>query len=90
VSDSLNNISSSGFTLCADHGGAFANTTEGFTKVAAAADEGNTEGVLLDVVGMVGWGEDFGFVNVVYADGFEDLFQNRQSVFSLSKRIRRS
>jgi hypothetical protein len=30
--------------------------------------------VLLDVVSVVGWGEDFRFVDVVYANGFEDLF----------------
>lgn len=30
--------------------------------------------MLLDVVSVVGWGEDFRFVDVVYANGFEDLF----------------
>jgi len=29
--------------------------------------------VLLDVVGVVGGREDFGLVDVVYANGFEDL-----------------
>jgi hypothetical protein len=29
--------------------------------------------VLFDVVGVVGGCEDFGFVDVVYANGFEDL-----------------
>jgi hypothetical protein len=40
--------------------------------------------VLLDVVSVVGWSEDFGFVDVVYANGFEDLFGRLLSfVFSL-------
>jgi hypothetical protein len=30
--------------------------------------------VLADVVDVVGGGQDFGFVDVVYAEGFEDLW----------------
>ena len=78
MSDGFDNISSSSFTLCADHSSAFADTTEGLAEVAAAADEGNAKRVLLDMVGVVGRGEDFRFVDVVYANGFEDLLRHHE------------
>jgi hypothetical protein len=86
VPDGLDNISSSSFTLCADHSGAFADTTESLAEVAAAADEGNAKRVLLNVVGVVGWGEDFGFVDVVYANGFEDLFRHHELALTFLER----
>ena len=70
---SLNNVTGAGFTLCADHGCAFGDAAQGFAEVAAAADKGGGEGVFFDVVGVVGGGEDFRFVDVVDAEGFEDL-----------------
>jgi hypothetical protein len=60
-------------TLCADHSCTFRNTAKRFAKVAAAADEGDFEGGFFDVIFVVGGGEDFGFVDVVYSDAFEDL-----------------
>jgi hypothetical protein len=39
----------------------------------ASADEGHGEGVLFNMMFMIGGGEDFGFVDVVYTDCFEDL-----------------
>jgi hypothetical protein len=73
VADCLDDVAGAGFAFGADHGCAFADAAEGFAEVAAAAHEGDGEGVLLDVVGVVGGGEDFGLVDVVDADGFEDL-----------------
>lgn len=69
----LDDVAGSSFAFCADHGGAFGDAAEGFAQIAAAADEGDAVGVLLDVVGVVGGGEDFGLVDVVYADGLENL-----------------
>lgn len=74
VADGFNHVAGAGLALCADHGGAFADTAEGFAEVAAAADEGALEGVLFNVVGVVRGGEDFGLVNVIYANCLEDLF----------------
>ena len=65
VADGFNNVSGSGFTLCADHGCAFVDAAEGFAEVAAAADEGDAVDVFVDVEGWVGGGENFGFVDVV-------------------------
>ena len=41
-------------------------------QVAAAADEGHREVVLVDVVGLIGGGEHLGLVDVVDAEGLED------------------
>ena len=73
VSDSFNNVPSAGFAFSADHGCTFGYATEGFAQVAAAADKWDAEGVFFDVMGAIGGGEDFWFVNVIYSEGFEDL-----------------
>jgi hypothetical protein len=73
VLDGFDDVASAGFALCANHGCAFGNATEGFAEVAAAADEGSFEVVLCDMVKVVGRSEDFGFIDIVDADGFEDL-----------------
>jgi hypothetical protein len=67
VADRFDDVAGAGFAFCADHGGAFGDAAEGLTEAAAAADEGDAEGVFGDVVDCVGGGENFGFVNVVYA-----------------------
>jgi len=66
MSNGFDHITSSCFTLCANHCGTFADPTQSFSEIAAAADEGDTERMLFNVVGVVGGSEDFGFVNVVY------------------------
>jgi hypothetical protein len=63
----FDDVASAGFAFGADHGRAFGDATQGFAEVAAPADEGDAEGVFGDVVRGVGRGEDFGFVDVVYA-----------------------
>lgn len=70
MADGFDDVARAGFAFCTDHGGAFRDAAEGFTQVAAAADEGGGEGVFLNVVDGVGGGEDFGFVDVVDAEGF--------------------
>lgn len=32
--------------------------------------------MFLDMMGMVGWCENLGFVDVVYTNGFEDLYKS--------------
>lgn len=75
VLDGLDDVAGAGLALGADHGGALADAAQGLAEVAAAAHEGHAVGVLLDVVDVVGGREDFGLVDVVDADGFEDLFR---------------
>ncbi|KAF5930813.1 hypothetical protein HYC85_031686 [Camellia sinensis] len=73
VTHRLDDVAGAGLALGADHGGAFADTAEGFAKVAAAADEGDAEVVFVDVVVVVSDSEDFALVDVVDANRLEDL-----------------
>ncbi len=73
VADGLDHVTGAGFALGADHGRAFADAAEGLAQVAAAAHEGDLEVVLVDMVLLVGGGEHLGLVDVVDADGFQDL-----------------
>ena len=47
-------VSGAGFAFGADHGCAFGDAAEGFAQVAGSADEGDGEGVLIDVMGLIG------------------------------------
>ena len=73
VLDGVDNVAGAGFALGADHGGAFGDAAQGLAQVAGAADEGDLEGVLVDVMGFVGGGEHFGFVDVVDAEFLQNL-----------------
>ena len=73
VLDGVDYVSGAGFALGADHACAFGDAAQGFAEIARAADEGDGEGVLVDVVSFVGGGEDFGFVDVVDAEFLENL-----------------
>ena len=69
----VDDVAGAGLALGADHGCALGDAAEGLAEVARAADEGRGEGVLVDVVGLVGGGEDFGLVDEVDAEVLEDL-----------------
>lgn len=73
VADGLDDVAGAGLALGPDHGGALADAAEGLAEVAAAADEGDAEVVLVDVVVLVGGGEDLALVDVVDAEDLEDL-----------------
>src|SRR3984957_16252170 len=73
VLDGVDYVSGAGLALGADHACAFGDAAQGFAEIARAADEGDGEGVLVDVVSFVGGGEDFGFVDVVHAEFLENL-----------------
>lgn len=73
VLDGLDDVAGAGLALGADHGGALGHAAEGLPEVAAAADEGDAEGALLDVVGLVGRRQHLALVDVVDAEGLEDL-----------------
>ncbi len=73
MADGLDHVAGAGLALGADHGRAFADAAQGLAQVAAAADERDFEVVLDDVVLFVRRGQHFGLVDVVDADGFQDL-----------------
>lgn len=64
VSDRFHNIARTGFALGADHRGTLRDTTKSFTKVLAAADKGDFEGVFTNVVLIVGRSENLGFLGI--------------------------
>jgi hypothetical protein len=68
VLDGVDDVAGAGFAFGADHGRAFGDAAQSFAQVARAADEGRLEGVLVDVVGLVGGGEDFRLVDEVDAE----------------------
>src|SRR5712692_11817558 len=73
VLDGMDDVAGPGFALGADHGRAFGDAAQSLAEIARSADERDGEGVLVDVVGFVGWGEDFGFVDVIDAEFLQDL-----------------
>ena len=73
VHGGVGNITRSRLPLGTDHGGALVDPAERFAQVSGTADEGNGELPLVDVVGVVGRGQDLGLVNVVDAEGLQDL-----------------
>lgn len=73
VADSLDDVTSASLALGADHGSTLGDTTQSLAEVSAAADKGDAEGALLDVALVIGGRQDLGLVNVVDAQGLEDL-----------------
>jgi hypothetical protein len=73
VAHGLDDVARAGLPLGADHGGALAHPAERLAEVAAAADEGDAEVVLVDVVRVVGGGQHLALVHVVDAHGLQDL-----------------
>ena len=62
-----------GLALRADHRRALAYPPQGLAEVGGAADERNLERVLVDVVRLVGGGQDLGLVDVVDLERLEHL-----------------
>ncbi len=73
VLDGVDDVAGAGLALGANHGCAFGDAAEGFAEVAGSADEGGGEGMLVDVVGLVGRGEDLGLIDEVDAESLEHL-----------------
>ena len=71
--DRVNDVAGACFALGADHGSAFGNAAQRFAQVARAADEGRLEGMLVDMMRLVGRSEHFGFVDEVDAQLLQHL-----------------
>jgi len=76
VTHGLDDVAGASLALGADHGGALADAAEGLAEVAAAADKGDAEVVLVDVVGVIRQSENLALVHVVDAYGLQDLGLN--------------
>src|SRR5262249_1928962 len=71
VSHRLDDVAAARLALAADHRGALADAAERFTEPARAAHEGDAEGVLVDVVLVVGGCQDPARVDEVDAERFQ-------------------
>ena len=71
--DGLDDVAGAGLALRAHHRRALVDPAQGLAEVPAAAHERDLEGVLVDVVALVGRGQDLGLVDVVDAQRLEDL-----------------
>jgi len=63
----MHDVSGAGLALGTNHGGAFGDTAQSLAQIASTANEWNLEGMLIDVVGLVGGSKHFRFVDVVDA-----------------------
>ena len=73
VAGGVGDVAGAGLALGADHGRALVDAAQRLTEVGGTADEGDREVPLVDVVGVVGRGQDLGLVDVVHAEGLQDL-----------------
>jgi hypothetical protein len=73
VADGLDHVAGAGLALGADHGRALADAPQRLADAGGAADEGDREGVLVDVERLVGRGQDLGLVDEVDAERLQDL-----------------
>ncbi len=73
VAHRLDDVAGAGLALGADHGRALADAPQRLAEVGGAAHERHGEGPLVDVVGLVGRRQHLGLVDVVDAQGLEDL-----------------
>ena len=65
VANRLDDVAGSGLALGADHRRALADPPQRFAEVGGATDERDLEGVLVDVIRLVGRSQDLGLVDVV-------------------------
>ncbi len=73
VLDGVDYVAGTGLPFGADHGRAFGDAAQGFAQIARSADEGDFEGMLVDMVSFVSRGQDFGLVNVVDPEFLKNL-----------------
>ena len=69
----LHNVAGARLALGTDHRGALGYTAQRFSQVAGAAHKGHVELGFIDVVHVVGGGEDLGLVDVIDVDGLQYL-----------------
>ena len=70
MSYSLYYISGARFPFGANHGCALLNPTQCFSEIPGAANKGNLELGLINMVHIIGRGEDFAFIDVIDFNGF--------------------
>ena len=69
----FDDIAGAGLAFGPNHGGPLADTAQGFTQVAAAANKGDLEIVLPDVMAFIRRCQHFRLVDIIYAEGLQYL-----------------
>lgn len=80
MTDGFDDISCACFALGANEGRAFRDASQRFAKVFRAADERDLERVLVYVMFLVRRRQHFGFIDIVDADGLEDLYETQRKL----------
>ena len=73
VADGFDDVSGARLALRADHRGALADPAKRLAQIGRAADERDLEGVLVDVMRLIGGRQHLGLVDVVDLERLEDL-----------------
>ena len=73
VAYSLDDVARARLALGADHRGALGNTAQRLAQIAGAADKRHVKLGLVDVIDVIGRGENLGLIDVVDLDGLKDL-----------------
>lgn len=73
VTNRFDHIAGTGFTLRTNEGGTFRDATQCFTEIASSTNERYLEGMLVDVVLFVSRSQHLGLVDVINANGLQDL-----------------
>ena len=73
VAHGLHDVARAGLALRANHGRALGDAAQGLAQIARTAYERHREARLVDVIGVVGRGEDLGLVDVVNLNGLQEL-----------------
>ena len=79
VAYSLNNISCTWLTLCANHGCTFCNTAQCFAKVLCSTNERHIKLVLINVINIVSWRKYFAFIDIIDFNSLKNLCFNKVS-----------
>jgi len=73
VTYGFHHISGACLAFGANHGGAFAYAAQCLTKITTTTYKGYLKGVFVDVMRFVSRGKHFRFVDIIHADGFQNL-----------------
>lgn len=73
VAHGLDDVARARLALGANHRGALGNTAQRLAQIAGAADKRHVKLGLVDVINVIGGGENLGLVDVIDLDGLQDL-----------------
>ena len=77
MSHSVGDITGTGLALRANHGSTFVDAAQSLTQVGRTTDERHGEVELVDVVRVIGRGQNLGLVNEVNTEGLQNLCLNK-------------